>query len=236
MNDKVKQEVRESASQSTFKIEQKQSEQKKKTGDNEKVNNKEKDGKQSIWNKLKTKFNNVFKKNKKESKKESMHSGDKTKNLKMAELINSKRMSKAGNSVEKLGENNQKAKSSVLLQSQARQVQIYSDVYHVLETYARVSAMEEISGISGFSYNGMDKSKSLDVLKKANPEELKNAVGEFKANSEKNPVGNVDFSARVVSVAEKLPEQLASEQKNNGAKMQMNVATMRDFRANTTKR
>ena len=212
LNDKVKQDVRENASQNTFDVEQKQSEQKEKTESNEKTNDNKKDEKQTFWDKVKTKFNDVFKKNKQESKKESKSSGDKAKNSRMAELINSKRMSKAGNSNGKSEGDNQR-KSPALQQLQDRQVQVHGDVYHALETYARIAAVEEMSGISGLSYNGMDKSKSLDVLRKANPEELKKAVGEFKASSEKNPVGNVDFSARVVSVAEKLPEQLATERK-----------------------
>ena len=91
---------------------------------------------------------------------------------------------------------------------QERQVQVHSNLYHALETYARISAMEAISGASGISFDGMDKNKSLDVLKKASPEALKHTIGEFKADMGKSQIGNAD----AVNAVEKLPEQLGKQQ------------------------
>ena len=94
---------------------------------------------------------------------------------------------------------------------QERQVQVNSDLYHALESYAYISAIEEMSGISGFSYKSADKNRSLDVLKQASPTDLQQAVGQFKANTQKNPAGNADFSSKVSDAAEKLPEQLEKD-------------------------
>lgn len=110
----------------------------------------------------------------------------------------------------------QKTSTVEMLMPQDKEVQTHSDLYNALETYARVRAVRELSGLpmaSGISYNGMDEQTSLDVLKHASPADLKQAIGAFKANVEKNPMPNADFSNKISEVVDKLPEQLAPESK-----------------------
>lgn len=102
----------------------------------------------------------------------------------------------------------------VAMHSAVKGVQVHNDVYNAIETYSRIRALEELQGLSadsGISFNGMDKSASMDVLKKASPQELQQAVSSFKANTDKNPIGNADLSAKIVDVANKLPEQVEQE-------------------------
>ena len=107
----------------------------------------------------------------------------------------------------------------VAMQNTAKEVQIHGDVYHALETYAKISAIEELQGLpsdSGIAFNGMDKSASMDVLKKASPRELQQALSSFKSGTDKGLPGNAGLNAKMTDVADKLPEWLAEQRKSNG--------------------
>lgn len=120
------------------------------------------------------------------------------------------------NGVEK--ENANQAKI-VAMQNVSKEVQVHSDVYNAMETYAKITAIEELHGLSpdsGISFHGMDKSASMDVLKKASPQELQQALSSFKSNTDKNPIGNIDLSAKIVEIADKIPEQLSEQKESNG--------------------
>lgn len=113
-------------------------------------------------------------------------------------------------------ENSTRAKI-VAMRNITNGVQVHGDVYHALETYTKISALEELQGLSsdsGISFNGMDKSASMDVLKKASPQELQQALSSFKSNTDKNSLGNANLSTKMAEVADKLPEQVEQQKKN----------------------
>lgn len=214
-NDKVKEDVRTKALQHISKDEQ----QTKTKTDAKAADGKKEDQKKSFLGRLKERFEKRKEKNKKTN-------DDKKKNMlrdsKLAELIKSKRVSKVGqhtaknNGAKQLTSFKQTSKDDeklppIVAEVKNRQVQTSGDIYHALETYARIAAIKELTGVSGLSYNGMNESQSLDVLKQASPKDLQQAISDFKSSTEKNPIGNAGFNSRIVDVAQKIPEQLEKE-------------------------
>ncbi len=116
-----------------------------------------------------------------------------------------------GTTPEKLSSNGERLSFD---QTQKPQVQTRSDVYTALEVVARISALENASGLanSGISYNGMDKSAGLAIIQQASPEEIRQAASQIKADAMQKPLGNVDFNSQTIRQVDKLQQQYAPDQ------------------------